>query len=410
MTLQPFSRPSFRLLFAAIVAMTLISSFTPATFAQTFTVFHAFSGTDGSVPNGDLIHDSAGNFYGTAQLGGSGSHGVVFKLDSAGNETVLYNFTGGRDGSNPYGRLLRTNDGTLFGMALAGGDPQCGCGTVFKLTAAGKFKVLHTFIGGTDGAQNIGQPGGGLTRIGSDLYGVTYFGGDTTCDPGLGCGTIFKLTTSGEETILHTFSGGADGAFPRELIADPAGNFYGVTEAAYSGPSPYGAIFKLDTTGQLTVLYSFLDGDDGSYPYWRLASGGNGIFYGTTERGGSSCSNGLCGTVFSFDTTGGTETVLHKFGIQAGDGAEPSSALLDTSGNLVGTTWYGGKVTGACPFGCGVVYQVKSNGGYNLLHSFTGGIDGFSPSGALVQYGGALYGAAAIGGANNSGVIFKITH
>jgi len=83
---------------------------------------------------------------------------------------------------------------------------------------------------------------------------------------------------------------------------------------------------------------------------------------------------------------------------------------LDTSGNLVGTTWYGGKVTGACPFGCGVVYQVKSNGGYNLLHSFTGGIDGFSPSGALVQYGGALYGAAAIGGANNSGVIFKITH
>ena len=376
--------------------------------AQTFSVFHAFSGTDGSVPNGDLTKDFQGNYYGTAQLGGTTSHGVVFKLDSTGNETVLYNFTGGADGSNPYGRLLRTDNGTLFGMTLAGGDPSCQCGTVFRLTANGNFRVLHTFLGGTDGAQNFGQPGGGLVRIGQELYGVTYFGGDLTCDPGLGCGTIFKLSQTGQETILHTFSGAADGAFPRELIADSAGNLYGVTEAAYSGVSVYGAVFKLDTNNQLSVLYSFQDGNDGSYPYWRLTQAGNGILYGTTQRGGNTCSNGLCGTVFSLDTNTGTETVLHRFGIQPGDGAEPSGAILETGG-LIGSTWYGGKVNGVCPFGCGVVYQV-TNGGYKLLHSFTGGVDGYLPTGALFQDHRVLYGAAALGGSNNSGVIFRITH
>ena len=214
---------SLRLILSAVLfALIFAVGTTRSIQAQTFSVFHAFSGTDGSVPNGDLTKDFQGNYYGTAQLGGTASHGVVFKLDSSGNETVLYNFTGGADGSNPYGRLLLTHDGTIFGMTLAGGDPNCQCGTVFRLATNGNFKVLHTFLGGTDGAQNFGQPGGGLLRIGQDLYGVTYFGGDITCDPGFGCGTIFKLKQSGQETILHTFSGGSDGAFPRELIADTA--------------------------------------------------------------------------------------------------------------------------------------------------------------------------------------------
>ena len=413
MTLQAFVCASLHLVLAAIVvAPIFIVGGTPLIHAQTFTVFHAFSGDDGSIPNGDMIRDNAGNFYGTTQSGqGSSRFGVVFQLDSAGNETVLYKFTGGADGANPYGRLLRANDGTLYGMTLAGGDPNCLCGTVFKLRTDGTLKVLHAFLGGVDGKQNIGQPGGGLLRIGNALYGATYFGGTPTCDPGLGCGVIFKVTQTGKEAVLYRFSGGADGAFPRELIADPAGNIYGVTESGYNSVSVNGGVFKLDNTGQLTVLYNFQGGNDGSFPYWRLTAGGNGILYGTTLSGGSSgCSSGSCGVVFSLDTTNGIETVLHRFGIRPGDGQEPSGALLDGAGNLFGTTYFGGNVNGLCSVGCGVVYVRKTNGAYKVLHSFTGGVDGLGPNGALIQdFAGGLYGAAAGGGINNNGLIFKIT-
>jgi uncharacterized repeat protein (TIGR03803 family) len=413
MKLQAFACTSHRLVLAAIVvALIFTVGGTPVTHAQTFTVFHAFSGNDGSIPNGDLIRDEAGNFYGTTQSGeGSTLFGVVFKLDSSGNETVLHKFTGGADGANPYGRLRRANDGTLYGMTLAGGDPHCLCGTVFKLTTDGSLRVLHSFLGGMDGMQNIGQPGGGLIRIGNELYGATYFGGTLTCDPGLGCGVIFKVNQSGEETVLYRFSGGVDGAFPRELIADAAGNIYGVTESGYSGVSGNGGVFKLDKTGQLTVLYNFQGGNDGSLPYWRLTAGENGILYGTTvSGGGSGCSSGNCGVIFSLDTTNGVETVLHRFGMHPGDGQEPSGALLDASGNFFGTTWYGGTVNGACSLGCGVVYVRKSNGGYTVLYGFMGGIDGSAPNGALIQdSAGDLYGAAAVGGASNNGLIFQIT-
>lgn len=415
MTFRQLARPSFDVVFVAIVvALLLTASVTPMAHAQTFTVFHAFSGNDGGIPNGDLIRDQAGNFYGTTRSGqGSSLYGVVFKLDPSGSATVLHRFTNGADGAFPYGRLLRTNDGSLYGMTLGGGDPSCLCGTVFKLTTDGSLTVLHTFLGGEDGMQNIGQPGGGLVRIGNALFGATYFGGDPACDPGLGCGVIFKLTPSGDETVLYRFSGAADGAFPRDLVADSAGNIFGVAESGYSGVSVNGAVFKLDNTGQPVFLYNFLGGTDGSYPYWRLtvAVDEPGILYGTTIAGGSSgCGSGFCGVLFKLDTSNGTETVLHRFAIQPGDGEQPSGSVLYRAGNLFGTTYFGGNVNGACNLGCGVVYANSSTGRYRLLHSFTGGVDGAAPNGALIQdSAGALYGAAAVGGAGNNGLIFKIT-
>ena len=413
MTLLVSTRPSLRLMPAAIaiVLISLVGS-TPLTGAQTLTVFHSFSGSDGSIPNGDLIQDRAGNFYGTTESGtGSSLFGLVYKLDSTGTETVLHRFTGGADGGLPYGRLLRTGDGTLYGTTLSGGDPVCQCGTVYKLTSDGNLTVLHSFAGGTDGMQNAGQPEGALLRMGNEIYGASYFGGTPTCDPGLGCGTLFKVTRDGEETVLYRFSGAADGAFPRDLIADSAGNIYGVSESGYSSESVNGAVFKMDNTLQLSNIYNFKGGTDGSFPYWRLTAGANGMVYGTTLSGGTSgCSSGFCGVVFSLDTITGAEAVLHRFALQANDGQQPSGALLNVAGNLVGTTYFGGKVNAACSLGCGVVYEVESSGEYVLLHTFSGGSDGSAPRGALLRASdGTLYGAAASGGIGNNGVIFKIT-
>ena len=409
---QALVRTSLRLLIpTVIVALSFTIGGTPLVSATTFSVFHTFSGTDGSIPNGDLITDSAGNLYGSTRSGlGAALHGLIFKLDSAGNETVLYTFTGGADGGSPYGRLLRTSDGSLYGMALSGGDPVCQCGTVFKLNTNGTLKVLHTFVGGSDGAQNVGQPQGGLLRIGNKLLSTTYFGGNTTCDPGLGCGTIFNLTSTGQETVLYRFSGASDGAFPRELVTDNAGHVYGVSESGYSSFSVNGAVFRLNGTGQPINIYNFQGGTDGSFPYWRLTIGGNGILYGNTLSGGTSgCSSGFCGVLFSLDTNTGIETVLHRFTGQAGDGQQPSGALLQIGQELFGTTYFGGTVNALCSLGCGVVYAQKISGGYQVVHTFTGGVDGSSPNGALIQdSAGNLYGAAAVGGASNNGVIFKI--
>jgi uncharacterized repeat protein (TIGR03803 family) len=435
MTFRQFARPSFDLVFVAIVvALLLTASVTPMAHAQTFTVFHAFSGDDGGQPNGDLIRDQAGNFYGTTQSGqGSSLYGVVFKLDPSGSATVLYRFTNGADGAFPSGRLLRTNDGSLYGMTTGAGDLSCRCGTVFKLTTDGSLTVLHAFLGGGDGGQ-VFPLGGEVVRIGNALFGATYFGGDPAClphlrstvkdpgqlrrfsssDPGPGCGVIFKLTPSGEETVLYRFSGGADGAFPRDLVADSAGNIFGVTESGYSAVSVNGAVFKLDNnTRQPVVLYNFLGGSDGLYPNWRLTVDVNepGILYGTTIAGGSSgCLSGFCGVLFRLDTSDGAETVLHRFATKPGDGEQPSGAVLYNAGSLFGTTTYGGTGGGCSPLGCGVVYGNSSTGRYRLLHSFTGGVDGAAPNGALIQdSAGALYGAAAVGGAGNNGLIFKIT-
>jgi len=230
--------------------------------AQTFQVLHTFSGTDGSFPNGDLIRDSAGNFYGTTQFGGTSNQGVVFKLDPTGQETVLYSFTGATDGGIPIGRLLASG-GSLYGITSAGGDPTCSCGTAFKLGSNGKLTVLHSFKGGADGAQNPGQPELGLVSINGDFYGAASFGGVSGCDGTLGCGVIFKIAPPTTESVLYRFNAQADGGFPQDLIRDNAGNLYGATGGSYMAGNS-GTIFQIDTAGNLTTLYTFPGGTAGA--------------------------------------------------------------------------------------------------------------------------------------------------
>jgi uncharacterized repeat protein (TIGR03803 family) len=394
---------------AIVLSVTLLFS---AATAQTFKVFYSFNFTDGSAPNGDLIRDSAGNFYGTTQFGGSSNRGLVYKLDSTGHQTILYIFTGGSDGGTPIGRLLRDSAGNLYGITSLGGDPTCACGTVFKLAKNGSLKVLHKFKGGKDGAQNQGQSELGLVMVNGDLYGSASFGGVSGCDGTLGCGVLFKVTQSGKETVLYRFTGQADGAFPQDLTSDQAGNIYGAAGGSYMQGNA-GTLFKLDTTGKLTTLYTFPGGADGNSPRWHLLRSATGVFSGVTQFGGdtTNCaiSSAGCGVVFTVNASA-KERVLHTFGKLASGGEEPSGGLLNVSGNYYGATLYGGTVNSACTFGCGVIYRLSSSGKYSVLYRFTGGTDGGLPSGRLTEdASGNLYGATDTGGNGSNGVIYQIT-
>ena len=374
---------------------------TPPAQAQVYSVLYSFKGApDGSGPQGDLLRDSKGNFYGTTAFGGS-SHGVVFKVNSAGHESILHRFTGGADGGAPQSGLIRDSAGNLYGTTASGG--KSGDGVVFKLTA-NREKVLHSFSG-KDGA----HPTAGLVRDkAGNLFGTTFYGGTATC----GCGTVFKLDPTGTETVLYSFTGGADGKFPSgKLLLDAAGNLYGTTSEGGivncdNLTDGCGVIFKVDPTGAETVLYSFNGGSDGAEPHAGLFRDSAGNFYGTGFSAGDlsrNCAlNHGCGVVFTLSKAG-VENALYTF-TNGSDGANPAGGLVrDSAGNLYGTTKLGGA-------GYGVVFKLNSTGGETVLYTFTGNSDGAGPVAGLVRdSAGNLYGTAVFGGDSSEGVVFKIT-
>jgi uncharacterized repeat protein (TIGR03803 family) len=388
--------------------------------APTFTVLHAFTGlSDGAFPSASLVRDNAGNLYGTAAGGGAYGNGVVFKLGATGKETVLHSFSGGKDGADPEAGLVRDVAGNLYGTTRTGG--VYAYGVVFKLDTTGKEIVLHSFTGGADGANpNFGDPGL-LRDVVGNLYGTTGAGGDLACRfvPAArfpGCGVVFKLDTTGKETVLHRFTGGGDGADPATGLArDAAGNLYGNTfgggDLACGGGSGCGVVFKLDTTGKETELHRFTGGADGAAPSTAagLVRDTAGNLYGTTFTGGQGTCPGGCGVVFKLDTTG-KETELHSF-TGGADGAGPEAGLVrDNAGNLYGTADSGGDLACGGGSGCGVVFKLDTTGKETVLHSFTGGKDGAFPAGRLVRdSAGNLYGTTQSLGAFRHGVVFKLT-
>lgn len=375
--------------------------------AQSFSVIWNFGpGGGGESPAAGLIADPAGNFYGTASAGGAYGHGAVYELYATGGETALYSFKNGPDGASPYGAgLIRDMTGNLYGAAPGGGNftgvcSSAGCGVVFKVSPLGKETVLYTFTGGSDGW----NPTSALIRdAAGNLYGSAAAGGSYSgpCATS-GCGVIFKLSKAGQETVLYSFTGGSDGAFPAgSLIRDGAGNLYGT--ASGGGTHGYGVVFKLDSAGNETVLYPFTGGSDGAYPFTGLIQDVAGNVYGTTPYGGNfACSLG-CGVIFKLDSAG-NETVLYSF---AGgtDGSYPGGGVLrNPSGGLYGTTTGGGDCGGA---GCGTVFMLSATGKKTALHNFTG-TDGLSPHGNLFVYKGYLYGTTYEGGPDLVGVIYKL--
>ena len=363
-------------------------------------VLYSFTGgADGSNPYGALIEDSAGNLYGAAVEGGAKGYGTVFELAPDGTETVLANFTGA-NGSYPEAGLVMDAKGNLYGTTADGGTG--GKGTAFKVTPGGKEKVLWNFTG-TDGS--LPQAGLILDKNGN-LYGTTVEGGAN------GDGTVFEVAPNGAETVLYSFgsaANGTDGFSPLAgLMMDKKGALYGTTNeggtSTNCGGGGCGTVFRLAPHGKSwteTVLYSFTNGTDGAFPTANLIEDKSGNLYGTTYTGGA----GGDGIVFKL-APGGTETLLHTF---AGtDGAQPEAGLImDKKGNLYGTTLMGGANT------YGAVFKVAPNGREKLLYSFgadANGTDGILPYAGLIEdKSGNLFGAAYGGGADANGAIFKIT-
>ena len=327
-------------------------------------VLFAFTGgNDGGNPYAGVTFDAQGNLYGTTQAGGAYGAGTVFELSPAmgggWTESVLYSFSGGTDGKSPFSGVILDPEGNLYGTTNAGGTYSLG--TVFKLTPPGgggggwSESVLHSFSNIHDGA----NPYAGLVRdYQGNLYGTTVAGGS-------GAGTVFKLAppanreTTWTESVIHSFRGGRDGAAPyADLILDAAGNLYGTTSGGGIGQYGYGIVFMLSppNPGKVTwtesAIYRFTGKNgDGAYPYARLVLDGQGNLYGTTQNGGA-----RAGTVFKLSPPIGNgpwiETVLYSFA-SLPNGAYPfAGVILDNKGNLYGTTSLGGR------YGVGVVFEI----------------------------------------------------
>jgi uncharacterized repeat protein (TIGR03803 family) len=372
----------------------------PLALAQTYTVLYSFkNGPDGGFPAASLTLDNAGNLYGTADGGGfagrgvcnRGGCGVVFKLDPSGNETVLHTFNGYPGGGMPGAALLRDAAGNLYGTTAQGGTIACpwkgwGCGVVFKLDPSGTETVLHTFTGRPDGAFSTSSL---ISDSAGNLYGTSQGGGEW------GNGSVFKLDAAGDLTIMHSFSGGRDGDQPMAgLTRDAAGNFYGTTFGG--GPSANGVVFRLDAAGRETVLHAFTGGADGANPSSGVVLDPAGNVYGTTFNGGSGKS---CGVVFKLDPFG-RETVLHNF--KGPDGYCPASLIRDDSGNLYGVTQLGGAGYGVV---FKVDTTGRETVLYTFKGLADGSAPA---AGVVLDAAGILYGTTQLGGAYGAGVVFKI--
>ncbi len=399
----------FRIKAAAATAISVLWLATLS--AATTDVIFSFAEDDGEYADTDLETDNAGNIYGTTVLGGNFGSGTVFQLSPTPNgwvHTVLYSFTGGADGGEPYKGVSLDRAGNLYGTAVTGGSGSCegGCGVVYKLTKSGGTwtqTVIHAFTGGDDGS----GPGARVTvdRSGN-IYGMAPTGGAN------GLGTIYKIRQVAggwSFRVIHTFTGGDDGATGsagRMILRH--GRLFGA--ATTGGTYGSGVIFELTPTEvgewDFRAVYSFRGQPDGSFPYGAILFDGSGNVYGTTYYGGT---NGI-GAVYKLSTrpTGEWEEhVIYSF--QDGtDGNSPISNLVfDPAGNLYGTTSEGG-------LGSGVIFKLSPVGGglwtESVVHSFQGPPDGsFAYNGMVVDRFGNFYGATVHGGMNDDGSVYKFT-
>ena len=298
---------------------------------------------DGADPVAGLVQGSDGYFYATTEGGGTngveyGGYGTVFKISTTGALTSFYSFTGGNDSAHPQTGLVQGSDGSFYGTTSAGGTN--GDGTVFKIGTTGALTALHSFTGGEDG----GNPESGLVQ-GSDgyFYGTAFSGGNSNLNYGYGWGTVFKISADGLMTTLYSFTNGSDGGYPTaSLVQGSDGSFYGTTWAG--GTNGDGTVFKISTTGTLTTLHSF-GGTDGEFPDAGLVQGSDGYFFGTTC---GASDGGIVdpffpepGTVFKISANGALTSLYSFTGGSAG--ANPQAGLVQGSDcSFYGTTFSGG--------------------------------------------------------------------
>ena len=395
--------------------LTALLTLVGAAWAAGTTQIYSFAGgTDGEYLDTELVMDGAGNLYGTSVQGGTHGSGTVFQLAPSGSgwtHTVLYNFTGGADGGEPYKGVTLDAQGNLVGTAVTGGSGSCegGCGVVFKLTNSGGVwtqSVIHAFTGGNDGS-GPGSPVAFDKR--GNIYGTTPTGGAK------GFGVVYEIKPgangSWNLSVIHAFTGGVDGlgGSASRLLLDATGNVYGVNTVG--GTKGFGNVYKLTHSGgkwQLTTLYSFQDQPDGASPYGGLIFDKSGNLYGTTYYAGA---NDL-GTVYKLTHSNGvwTESVLYSFK-GGSDGDSPISTLVsDAKGNLYGTTSDGG----AAGCGCGTIFRLSLGlgGTWNesVAYRFPGTPKpGFAYNGMVSDGKGNFYGTTVHGGSANDGTVYQFT-
>lgn len=397
----------------------------PSGNATKFQVLHVFSenqsGTDPSA-DAELI---GGVVYGTTFRGGTGRNvcgcGIVYAIDGSGQERTVHAFSGAKhakhpadgDGAYPLSGLVEFN-GSLYGATSAGGDfdpsAACphgdtpGCGTVYSIDSSGKEHIIYRFQGGSDGI----WPAGNLIKFLGKLYGVTIYGGGQggyTC--WAACGTVFAINAAGKETVVHRFTGGADGALPQAGLAVINGNLYGTTSQGGNGSAPCadcGTVFAIDRSGNLRTLYAFSGSYDGGNPQSNLVQVGDSI-YGTSYSGGN---RGFCGTIFSIGSSGGERTAW-TFGCAPDDGKNPRGTLVVRRGVIYGATQYGGAYGCRFGWGCGTIFAFNPKTSQESLVESLESADGTQPVGLSIA-DGVLYGAAYQGGGGlrGNGTVFSI--
>jgi uncharacterized repeat protein (TIGR03803 family) len=372
---------------AGVVAVTSLAAMliTAPAIAQSYEVLHTFSADTGH-PSA-LLLTSDGSLYGTAATAGGFGLGSVFVLrpnGSAYDFVTLWEFSGGQDGEYPVDGLVLGTDGYFYGTTRGAiGGLQ---GTVFRIDASGNLTTLHTFTG-SDGQ----YPQGTLVWGGDGfLYGTTPNGGPSGWLGGSGSGTVFRIDTSGDLTTLYSFSDiGRDGQAPLGLVRGADGKFYGATSSG--GCCGYGTVFRIDASGSLTTLYSF-DGSDGRYPGGGLVQGSDGAFYGTTYWGGG----GSWPTVFRITISGAVSTLYRFVGNE-----HPFNLIAGTDGYLYGLTYgnpnslYGGRL-----------YRIDLSGVVTTIHDFTPDVE--HSSSVIQDSGGALYGTTSPDGGAGWGTVYRI--
>ena len=303
-------------------------------------------------------------------------------MTPAGAVTVLHHFSGGTEGAQSVASLTQATDGNLYGTAPYGG--LFNGGTVFRVSTVGDATTLHSFNQATGAAWPMGAV---IQASDGDFYGTTAGRLDVL-------GTAFRMTSAGSITTFPFQSLGGTST-SASLVQANDGQFYGTADGGFFYPN--GFVFKMSVDG-LSGIPHFFTGTDGTTPAADLIQGLGGLLYGATSLGGAS---GL-GTIFKMSLDG-TLTSLYSFAGGA-DGANPVAPLVQTAdGQLFGTTEQGGG-------GAGTAFKITPSGAYTQLHSFTGGAGGAGPAGKLVQASdGNFYGTTLDGGSFNLGTIFRMT-
>ncbi|WP_158267521.1 choice-of-anchor tandem repeat GloVer-containing protein [Adhaeribacter arboris] len=349
---------------------------------------HLEFATDGAYPRGSLTKGRDGNFYGMTYSGGIYLQGTIFKITPAGTYTVLHNLENTSTGGYPEGNLIEGEDGTFYGMTSYGNSTGK-LGTIIKITTTGILTVLHDFSF-TDGYATHGS----LTK-GKDgyFYGMTSSGGYNNA------GTVFKISSAGVFTVIKNFDFRATGGGPYgNLTLENDGNFYGIT--FYGGFYGDGTIFKVTPTGELMVIRHLRNNEDGANSFGSFYKNNDGYLYGMTSAGGTTFGKG---TIFKVNLAG-AYTVLARLPDSTKDTYPQATLIQAKDGFYYGTTQFGGT------YSSGTIFKLCTDGSYRTFFSFESKTTGGGPLSSVIQdKEGNFYGTTASGGQNGWGTIYKLS-